>query len=109
MAPAHFLQTRRFLRRWRFEDYLQQDLKHSIVLTQSMRGAGAHPLFLPTFDLDVEALCTLGGPGGTATVEVLPAGALRPSWWIALMGNTVDLPRPHADSDNVIPAMTLPL
>jgi len=26
---------------------------------------------------------------------------VRPSWWIALMGNTVDLPRPHADSDNV--------
>ena len=33
---------------------------------------------MPTFDLDVEALCTLGGPGGSATVEVLPAGALRP-------------------------------
>lgn len=41
-------------------------------------ASGAHPLFLPTFDLDVEALCTLGGPGGSATVEVLPAGALRP-------------------------------
>ena len=27
----------------------------------------------------MEALCTLGGPGGSATVEVLPAGALRPA------------------------------
>lgn len=42
-------------------------------------ASGAHPLFLPTFDLDVEALCTLAGPGGSATVEVLPAGALRPA------------------------------
>ena len=41
-------------------------------------SSGYNPLFLPTFDLDVEALCTLGGPGGSATVEVLPAGALRP-------------------------------
>lgn len=109
VAAAHFVQHRPFLRRWRLEDCLQQDLKHGIVLQNSMRGAGYNPLFLPTFDLDVEALCTLGGPGGSATVEVLPAGALRPSWWIALMGNTVDLPRPHADSDDVIPAMTLPL
>jgi len=109
MAPAHFIQKRRFLRRWRFEELLQQDLKNGIVLAACMRGAGANPLFLPTFDFDVEALCTLGGPGGSATVEVLPAGALRPSWWIALMGNSVDLPRPHASSDNVIPAMNLPL
>ena len=40
VAPAHFIQNRPFLRRWRFEDYLQQDLKHGIVLAHCMRGAG---------------------------------------------------------------------
>eukprot|EP00435_Cladocopium_sp_Y103_P039077 s675_g10.t1 len=40
VAPAHFVQRRPFLRRWRFEDCLQQDLKHGIVLQHSMRGAG---------------------------------------------------------------------
>ena len=40
VAPAHFVQHRPFLRRWRFDDCLQQDLKHGIVLQNSMRGAG---------------------------------------------------------------------
>ncbi len=42
MAPAHFIQKRRFLRRWRFEELLQQDLKNGIVLAACMRGAGHH-------------------------------------------------------------------
>lgn len=49
-----------------------------ISIYLNILSSGYNPLFLPTFDLDVEALCTLGGPGGSATVEVLPAGALRP-------------------------------
>lgn len=40
MAPAHFIHKRRFLRRWRFEELLQQDLKNGIVLAACMRGAG---------------------------------------------------------------------
>ena len=42
MAPAHFIQKRRFLRRWRFEELLQQDLKNGIVLAACIRGAGHH-------------------------------------------------------------------
>ena len=56
-------------------------------------SSGYNPLFLPTFDLDVEALCTLGGPGGSATVEVLPAGALRPpvqDFFRPLFGSLLD-------------------
>ena len=40
VAPAHFVQHRPFLRRWRLEDCLQQDLKHGIALQNNMRGAG---------------------------------------------------------------------
>ena len=67
-----------------FNDILILNLVISIYLNISQyisifsMSSGYNPLFLPTFDLDVEALCTLGGPGGSATVEVLPAGALRP-------------------------------
>lgn len=53
---SHFLQRRRFLRRWRFQDYLDQDLKNGIPLSNLLRGAGPNPLYLPTFHLDVEAL-----------------------------------------------------
>ena len=69
---------------------------------------GANPLFLPSFHVNTEALCALGGPGGAATLEVLPAAALRPSWWIDLMGRSVDLPRPHAESDHVVTVVTEP-
>lgn len=99
---SHFLQRRRFLRRWRFQDYLDQDLKNGIPLSNLLRGAGPNPLYLPTFHLDVEALCGLGGEGGSCTVELLPSEALKPSWWINLMGHSVDMPRPHEDSDVLV-------
>ena len=40
MIATHFVQRRQFLRRWRFEEALKQDLKSGIALSHSMRSAG---------------------------------------------------------------------
>ncbi|CAE7890602.1 CKL2 [Symbiodinium microadriaticum] len=99
MIATHFVQRRQFLRRWRFEEALKQDLKSGIALSHSMRSAGPNPLLVPVLELDVQALSCMGGDGGSATIEALPGGALRPSWWIDRMGNSVDMPRPHLSAE----------
>lgn len=99
MIATHFVQRRQFLRRWRFEEALKQDLKSGIALSHAMRSAGPNPLLVPVLELDVQALSCMGGDGGSATIEALPGGALRPSWWIDRMGNSVDMPRPHLSAE----------
>ncbi|CAE7027788.1 CSNK1A1 [Symbiodinium natans] len=99
MIATQFLQRRQFLRRWRFEEVLKQDLKSGIALSNFMRSAGPNPLLVPVLEVDSQALSRIGGEGGRATIEVLPGSALRPSWWIDRMGSSVDMPRMHLGAE----------
>lgn len=97
IIATDFLKERRFLKAWHSIEDLSKELREGFVATKAvLSDAGTRPMFVPLIEVDCPSLCMTtarDGPGN-ATIEILPKGALRPQWWLDLMGNSCDMPRP---------------
>eukprot|EP00931_Biecheleriopsis_adriatica_P036303 TRINITY_DN20919_c0_g1_i1.p1 TRINITY_DN20919_c0_g1~~TRINITY_DN20919_c0_g1_i1.p1 ORF type:complete len:1167 (+),score=256.14 TRINITY_DN20919_c0_g1_i1:96-3596(+) len=95
LQADRFLQKRHFLKSWRFEEHLERDLRKGLQITRNVQiKAGHDPSYKMSIEPQSALLGRVGGEGGEATLEILPRDALRPSWWVDIMGNTIDMPRP---------------